>query len=99
MGIVEDLQDCIGFDWDEGNRAKNLQKHQVSDAECEEVFFNDHLIVGRDPEHSGLEPRFFVLGRTESGRELFVVGTIRKHRIRVISARDMTKLETEAYRS
>jgi len=57
------------------------------------------LIVGRDSEHSAQEPRFYVLGRTDAGRELFVAGAIRQQRIRVISARDMTEREREVYRS
>ena len=40
MGLLEDLQGCTGFDWDEGNSSKNWSLHRVSDAECEEIFFN-----------------------------------------------------------
>ena len=35
----ERLADCVGFQWDEGNATKNGEKHDVSQAECEEVFF------------------------------------------------------------
>lgn len=99
MGFLDDLQGCVGFDWDRGNSGKNQRKHDVSDSECEQVFFNDPLIGGSDSVHSTGEPRFYVLGRTDAGREVFVVGTIREHRIRVISARDMTERELEVYRS
>ena len=99
MGILEDLERCVGFEWDEGNEGKNWEKHKVSDSECEEVFFNDPLLAGTDPEHSRSESRYFALGRTDAGRHLFVAFTIRKELLRVISARVMTKKELERYRS
>jgi len=86
-----------GFEWDEGKINKNWEKHKVSHAECEEVFFNEPLIVQKDREHSDEEIRYFTLGRTNSGRLLFIVFTIRKDKIRVISARDMKRRESERY--
>ncbi len=99
MGVLDDLQRCIGFDWDEGNEGKNWERHRVSDAETEEVFFNDPLVAGTDLPHSQLEPRYFALGRTDAGRCLFIAFAIRKNFIRVISARNMTKKEAERYLS
>jgi uncharacterized DUF497 family protein len=99
MGVLDDLQRCVGFDWDEGNEGKNWGKHKVSDAEAEEVFFNDPLVAGADLPHSEAESRYFALGRTDAGRHLFVAFTIRKDLIRVISARDMTKNELKGYLS
>ena len=32
------LEDCIGFDWDKGNQAKNTEKHAVLPVECEQLF-------------------------------------------------------------
>ena len=94
---MEQLQRCTGFEWDDGNSGKNWKKHRVSDGECEEVFFNAPLVAIPDVGHSHDEERILVLGRTESGRKLFVVCTVRRDRIRVISAREMTKREREAY--
>jgi uncharacterized DUF497 family protein len=34
-----------GFDWDEGNRRKSVDKHGVTQAEVEQVFFNEPLLV------------------------------------------------------
>jgi len=48
------LYDCEGFDWDESNSDKNWYLHQVSDAECEEVFFNLPLVIAPDTKHSKL---------------------------------------------
>jgi len=65
--------------------------------ECEQIFFNKPLIVKRDKEHSEIENRYYVLGRTNMNRLLFAVFTIRNEKIRIISARDMTVSEVERY--
>lgn len=86
-----------GFDWNKGNIRKSWEKHRVSYIECEEVFFNQPIMVQEDEIHSQEEPRYYVLGRTNKGRHLFVVFTIRKNKIRVISARDMSRKERRVY--
>lgn len=91
------FEQFICFDWNEGNRGKNWSKHRVSDAECEQVFFNQPLLVFLDEEHSEEEQRYYVLGRTDRGRCLFMVFTPRGDKIRVISAREMTKRERAFY--
>ncbi|MBN1472583.1 MAG: BrnT family toxin [Syntrophaceae bacterium] len=91
------LSHCEGFEWDEGNITKNWEKHDVSAGECEQIFFNKPLIVKRDREHSKLENRYYVLGRTNLNRLLFAVFTVRNENIRIISARDMTPSEIERY--
>ena len=95
--MTEFLLDCTGFEWDEGNAEKNWIRHQVSRNECEQVFFNEPLIVADDIKHSAYEKRWYLLGRTDSARLLFIVFTIRKNLIRIISARDMNKNERETY--
>ncbi|NTV45088.1 MAG: BrnT family toxin [Chlorobiales bacterium] len=85
------------FQWDKGNHLKNLKKHDVSNFECEEVFFNQPLINETDEGHSIDEARYSVLGKTSDGRRLFVVFTIRGKKIRVISARDMNRKERSIY--
>ena len=94
MGKFEQI---TGFEWDAGNLDKNWEKHEVSNAECEEVFFNSPLLLRSDSAHSQTEPRNNAFGRTDADRPLFVVYTVRSNKIRVISARDMTKKELEAY--
>ncbi len=91
------LANCTGFEWDQGNITKNWDKHDVSTGECEQIFFNKPLIVKRDREHSKIENRYYVLGRTNMNRLLFVVFTVRNEKIRIISARDMTISEIERY--
>jgi uncharacterized protein len=94
---ADELRRCTGFEWDEGNSGKNWAKHRVSDSECEEIFFNQPLIALPDSKNSELEDRILILGRADSGRRIFAVCTVRGELIRVISARDMTKREREAY--
>lgn len=91
------LANCKGFEWDNGNIFKNQDKHNVSAGECEQIFFNKPLVVRRDRQHSALENRYYVLGRTDMNRLLFVVFIVRDDKIRVISARDMTDSEIKRY--
>ncbi len=93
-----DLTKITDFDWDEGNARKN-QKHGVSTAESEQVFFNEPLLLLADMKHSEAEQRFHALGKTDEGRILHITFTLRNsgQRIRVISARDMHKKERMIY--
>ena len=91
------LSNSTGFEWDHGNDTKNWDKHDVTNGECEQIFFNKPLIVKRDKRHSGFEKRYYVLGKTDMNRLLFAVFTVRNEKIRIISARDMTAIEIERY--
>lgn len=84
------------FEWDDGTRDKNL-KHGVENWECEQIFFNEPLIILDDPKHSIAEERFAAFGKTDEGRRLMVVFTMRGKKLRVISARDMNKKERLFY--
>lgn len=92
-----DFSNITGFDWDDDNFYKNIEKHNVFDTETEQVFFNHPLVVKRDVKHSGKEERFYALGKSNHDRQLFIAFTIRSDKIRVISARDMTKREIRVY--
>jgi uncharacterized DUF497 family protein len=92
-----DLSAITGFDWDDNNREKNWDKHGVLASECEEVFFNLPLLLQGDPAHSQKESRYYVLGHTIAGRRLFIAFTVRGDKVRVISARDMSKKERSVY--
>jgi len=94
---LEILSDFIGFEWDEGNKDKNWVKHRVSDIECEEAFFNVPLVVFPSKAEAKGEDRYYILGKNDKERELFVVFTKRGDKIRVISARDMNKKERKCY--
>lgn len=88
-----------GFDWSDGNAEKNWEGHRVTPLEAEQVFFNTPFLSGADPAHSQKESRFYALGQTEEGRELFIVFTMRGRRLRVVSARDMSRKERRIYRA
>jgi uncharacterized DUF497 family protein len=93
-----DLTKITGFDWDDGNVCKN-DKHGVSTAESEQVFFNEPLLLLTDEKHSQAELRFHALGKTDEGRILHITFTLRNagKQIRVISARDMHRKERTIY--
>ena len=88
-----------GFDWNEGNARKSVEKHDVSQFEAEQIFFNLPLLVLADDKHSQAETRHHALGVTDGSRLLHVTFTLRIKNtlIRVISARDMHKKERIIY--
>ncbi len=92
------LSAIVGFEWDAGNDRKN-EKHGVSMAEAEQVFFNAPLLLLEDATHSQSEARFHALGKTDDGRQLHITFTLRRlgELIRVISARDMHRKERSVY--
>jgi uncharacterized protein len=98
MDISKKLEKCTGFQWDKVNIEKNWLKHKVSPSECEQIFFNIPLIAYDDIKHSDEENRYYSLGKTNINRFLFVVFTVRKKQIRIISARDMNRKERQVYR-
>ena len=92
-----DIENTIGFDWDDGNIFKNEKKHHLKWQLIEEVFFNEPLLILEDPKHSNSECRCFALGKTDDEIKLFIVFTKRADKIRIISARPMNKKERLAY--
>lgn len=99
MDIHGWVTNCLGFDWDKDNLTKNWEKHKVAFWECEEIFFNQPLLMAGDKKHSGAETRFYALGKTDSGRKLFAAFTVRDRRLRIISARDMGRKERMEYQN
>ena len=93
-----DLIQISGFDWDKGNARKN-EKHGVSTAEAEQIFFNAPLLFLEDVAHSQREARVHALGKTDGGRTLHITFTLRQSEtlIRVVSARDMHRKERAIY--
>ena len=94
-----DLARIEGFDWDAGNSRKNDNRHGVTQAEAEQVFFDARLLISADERHGGRETRYHALGCTEDGRRLHISFTLRYRGrlIRVISARDMSRKERTRY--
>jgi uncharacterized DUF497 family protein len=95
---MDTLPEPLSFEWDKGNLPKNLQKHDVTYQEAEEIFSSDPIVTTKDTQHSQpKERRYWALGRTRSGRMLFAAFTLRNAKVRVISVRDMTEAEQDAY--
>jgi len=95
---VIDLSIVAGFDWDEGNARKN-ERHGVSTAEAEQVFFNTPLLLLDDVAHSQSKPRLHALGKARAGRRLHVSFTLSGdgRLIHVKSARNMNRKEQAIY--
>lgn len=91
--------DATGFQWDNGNLVK-CQQHGVT-IETIEAVFASGVIVLPDAGHSQDEPRYRAIGKTETGKMLFVVYTLRQRGmatlIRPISARYMHQKEVQSY--
>ena len=92
-----DLQRCSGFEWDSANADKIWAKHKVTRAECEQIFFNPPVLIVNDERHSKAEQRYYALGTTDMGRQLFAGFTVRSDLIRLISARDISRRERKAF--
>ena len=87
----------IDFEWDPDKARTNLRKHGVAFREGATVFRDLLSITVYDPDHSEEEDRFITVGPSVAGRLLIVAHTDRGARTRIISAREVTRAEREAY--
>jgi uncharacterized DUF497 family protein len=87
----------LEFEWDPKKAAHNLKKHQVSFTEAATVLKDRLSITMYDPDHSMDEDRYITIGWSCRHRLLMVSHTDRGDRIRIISARELTRSEREAY--
>ena len=94
MGIAEQYD---GIEWDEANIRKNWEKHHVSPEETEQALKNEPYLDYDALRYLGSEKRRIVHSRTDSGRYLFIVYTVRSNRIRPICMRDMHITERKLY--
>jgi len=85
------------FEWDERKAVTNVKKHGVSFHEAGTVFGDPMAITFHDPEHSETEHRFLTFGLSQSNRLLAVAHADRGGKVRIISARVMTKQERRIY--
>lgn len=93
------LPKVLAFEWDKGNVDKSYLKHEISPKEAEEVFISEDLRVLPDKRHSKTEEiRHIALGKTQERKSLFIVFTLRKKKIRIISARRMHREEVQKYK-
>lgn len=90
-------RDLVKFEWDKGNIDKNYHKHGVTPNEAEEVFLDEDAMILDDASHSDREKRLNAIGKTLGRTVLFVVFTLRRKKIRIISARIADKKERSMY--
>jgi uncharacterized DUF497 family protein len=85
------------FEWDEKKAIANLGKHGVSFEEARTLFDDSFHVEFYDPDHSQDEHRYIIVGQSERHRLLVVSFTELDDTIRLISARELTGTEREAY--
>jgi hypothetical protein len=87
----------VDFEWDNQKAGKNLAKHRVSFEEAATVFSDPQSVTASDPDDSIQEDRFLIVDHSAQGRLLIVAHSGREDRVRIISARELTRTEREAY--
>lgn len=85
----------MDFDWDDDN-IEHLAWHEVEPEEAQDVFYNDRIEY--QPYIENGENRQNIVGRTDAGRLLKVIFTLRGGKVRVCSAYTPGKREIEAYK-
>ncbi len=85
------------FEWDPRKAASNLRKHGVAFQEAATVFQDILALTGDDPDHSVDEDRMVTFGLSSRRRLLVVSHTVRRSRLRIISARPATPAERKIY--
>ena len=91
--------DGLRFEWDDNKNRTNQQKHKISFEEAQTVFYDEYGLLIPDPDHSGEEERFILLGFSQAANMLVVCHCYRQSEsvIRIISARKATANEERAY--
>jgi uncharacterized protein len=87
----------VQYIWDPNKAIGNIQKHNVSFEEAKTVFDDPLYVDLYDPDHSEEESRYLIIGKSRGGSLLIVSYTERGNAIRIITARDVTRAEREAY--
>jgi uncharacterized protein len=85
------------FEWDPHKAAENLRKHEVSFSEAATTFGDLLGTTASDPDHSAGEHRYITVGLSNRRRLLIVAHAERRERIRIISARKLTRSEKRTY--
>jgi len=85
------------FEWDPQKAVKNLRKHKVAFAEAATMFSDPCSAAVTDPDHSAEEAGYIIVGMSNRFRLLMVAFAERGDRIRIISARELTRAERKAY--
>ncbi len=87
----------LKFEWNTKKAKRNIANHGISFDEAATAFSDSLSITFDDPDHSEEEKRFITIGMTSSGNLIMVSHTDRNDRIRIISARKLTRKERKQY--
>ena len=85
------------FEWDPNKAAANLEKHGISFEQAATVFEDPLADTYDDPDHSQDEQRFLTFGHARDATPLVVAHCDRGDRVRIVSARRMTRRERRQY--
>ena len=83
------------IEWDTNKNDVNVKKHHISFETAARVFLDENRLDYYDIVHSMNEDRYITIGLVEE--VIVVVYTLRKTRIRIISARLAKRKEKELY--
>lgn len=89
--------DAPTFEWDPVKAIANFAKHGVSFEEAATAFQDPLARIHADPHHSASESREILIGHSVRGRLILVAFTDRQGRLRLISAREVTRRERRDY--
>ena len=89
----------LRFEWDANKSGTNKRLHGLSFEEASTAFLDENAILIDDPDHSGAEERFVLLGLSSSLRLLVVCHCHRKQAdvVRIISAWKADRREHQDY--
>ena len=87
----------LQFEWDPNKNDTNVEKHGITFKEAATVFGDPFSYTFDDPDNSDGELRFLTFGLASTGKLLVVSHTEREDKIRIISARELTKRERKSY--
>lgn len=87
----------IEFEWDPKKARANRLKHRVRFAEAATALRDPLGITIFDPDHSQAEDRYITVGMSDRSRPIMVAHADRDNRIRIISARTLSRAEREQY--
>jgi uncharacterized DUF497 family protein len=85
------------YEWDPQKAAANVRKHRVSFEEAASVFLDPLAVTYPDPDHSAEEFREITIGHSANGKSNLLSHMQRGNRIRIISARKLTRSERKQY--
>lgn len=87
----------LQFTWDPKKAAANLRKHGVGFPQAATAFADPYSLTIPNPEHSGREARFVLIGQSDRRRLVVVAHVERGELIRIITARLATRRERNTY--